>query len=182
MKERDLILSTRGTVGLCALVTKEVLPANIDQDIARIVVNDSSKIEPEYLLSYLNSEYGQDWLLRNVSGMVQQGLPLNKVREIPVPLLSIKFQKYCKQIIDESYNALHNSKVLYLEAQNTILSELNLINWHPKYRLSFVKKYSDTQSASRIDAEYFQPIYDEVTENILSYKNGYYSLSFRISL
>ena len=177
LKERDLILSTRGTVGLCALVKKEALPANIDQDVARIAINTKAEIEPEYLLAYLNCGFGQDWLIRNSSGMVQQGLPLDKVRNIPIPLLSSGFQKYCRQIVEAGYKALRDSETLYRQAEQVLLAELGLLNWKPKHRLSFVKNFSDTQASERIDAEYFQPMYEEVVGRIKQYKKGFKSLA-----
>ncbi len=85
----DIILSTRGTVGLCALVTEETLPANIDQDVARISWPDKASLLPGFVVAYLNSTYGQDHIARYSSGMVQQGLSLQKVREIPIPILSL---------------------------------------------------------------------------------------------
>jgi len=173
LKERDLILSTRGTVGLCALVKREALPANIDQDVARIAVNAKAEVEPEFLLAYLNCEFGQDWLIRNSSGMVQQGISLDKVRSIPIPLLSSGFQKYCGQIVEAGYKTLRDSEILYLQAEQVILSELGLLNWKPKHRLSFVKKYSDTQASGRIDAEYFQPIYDDILNSIKRHPSGF---------
>ena len=172
LKEKDLILSTRGTVGLCALVTQEALPANIDQDVARIIVEANSEIEPEFLLAYLNCSFGQDWLVRNSSGMVQQGLSLDKVRDIPVPILSVKFLRYCKDIILKAYGALRRSEKLYFQAEQILFSELGLLNWKPQYRLSFVKNFSDTQAGGRMDAEYFQPKYDEILEKLTKYKYG----------
>ena len=62
-------------------------------------------------------------------------------------------------------------------AEQALLNDLGLLNWRPKHRLSFVKKYSDTQSSGRIDAEYFQPKYDEVVDRIKQYKKGYQPLS-----
>jgi type I restriction enzyme, S subunit len=40
------------------------------------------------------------------------------------------------------------------------------LDWKPKHQLSFVKNYSDTKSAERIDAEYFQPMYDEIISKL----------------
>jgi len=173
LKKRDLILSTRGTVGLCALVTEEVLPANIDQDVARVAILKKEMIKPEYLLTYLNSKFGQDWLIRNASGMVQQGLPLDKVRNIPVPLLSCDFQKYTKQIIERAHGLLQTSKTFYKQAEQILLCEINLQNWKPKYQLSFVKNFSDTLTNARIDAEYFQPMYGEIEKTISKYDRGF---------
>ncbi len=87
LEEGDLILSTRGTVGNCAVVVAECLPAIIDQDVARISLYAGCEFSPQYLLSYLNSRFGQDHIQRFASGMVQQGLPLAKLWEIPVPCI-----------------------------------------------------------------------------------------------
>ena len=41
-----------------------------------------------------------------------------------------------------------------------------------KYQLTFIKNYSDTEQAERIDAEYFQPKYEEIITAIKAYKGG----------
>jgi restriction endonuclease S subunit len=159
LKENDLILSTRGTVGYCALVKKNVLPANIDQDVARIAI-DSKIIIPEYVLTFLNCTFGQDWLHRNTTGMVQQGLSLHKVKQTPVPILDLVFQVSIKSSVVNAYQAIKDSENCFDQAQNILLSELGLTTWKPKHRLTFVKNYSDTEQAGRIDAEYYKPKYD----------------------
>ena len=85
LEVNDLILSTRGTVGNCAVVTLETLPANLDQDVARIALVENSPFRPLFLLAYLNSRFGQDHIIRHSSGMVQQGLPLAKGSGHPRP-------------------------------------------------------------------------------------------------
>lgn len=172
--ENDLILSTRGTVGYCAIVKSNVLPANIDQDVARIAIEKNSLL-PEYLLSFLNCQYGQDWIQRNSTGMVQQGLSLQKVRQTPVPLLSIEFQESIKGVIDNFLHCQALSKCLFKSAEECLLLELGLTDWQPKHRLSFVKNYSETEQAERLDAEHFQPKYDELIEAITT--NSFYSKS-----
>ncbi|MCI5130472.1 MAG: restriction endonuclease subunit S [Candidatus Electrothrix sp. EH2] len=169
--ENDLILSTRGTVGYCAIVKSNVLPANIDQDVARIAI-EKNFLLPEYLLSFLNCQYGQDWIQRNSTGMVQQGLSLQKVRQTPVPLLSIEFQDGIKAVVDNSLHCRNLSKCLFKSAEESLLLELGLTNWQPKHHLSFVKNYSDTEQAGRIDAEYFQPKYEEIEQAIKQYSGG----------
>ena len=54
------------------------------------------------------------------------------------------------------------SEQLYSQAQTLLLSELGFTNWQPKHRLTFVKNYSDTEQVERIDAEYYQPKYEEI--------------------
>ena len=57
-----------------------------------------------------------------------------------------------------------------------LTSELGLTNWRPQQQLNFVKNYSDTQRAGRIDADYFQPKYDEIVNAIKSYPGGWEKL------
>jgi hypothetical protein len=102
----DLILSTRGTVGLCAIVEKDVLPANIDQDVARICLKSDADLSPKYLLAYLNCRFGQDWMTRNAAGMVQQGLSLAKVRDMPIPRLSAWYVDSSPPSFSQSTDAL----------------------------------------------------------------------------
>ena len=173
--KNDLILSTRGTVGYCAIVNHDVLPANIDQDVARIAI-DTTVMPPEYVLTFLNSEIGQNWIKRNTTGMVQQGLSLQKVRVAPIPILKNELQKIVSDIVNIAYNKITDSKKLFEEAQTLLLSELGLLNWQPKHRLTFVKNYSDTKQAERIDAEYYQPKYEEIINAIKNYSGGWDTL------
>ena len=71
---------------------------------------------------------------------------------------------------------LQSSKAYYTQAEGLLLSELGLPDWQPKHQLSFVKKFSDTQETERIDAEYFQPKYDQIINAVKSYKGGWGTL------
>ena len=172
LKENDLILSTRGTVGFCALVFQDVLPANIDQDIARIAINEKLFL-PEFILAYFNSQFGQDWIKRNISGMVQQGLSLQKVRTAPIPLFNGSFQKIIRDTILKAKKYIDQSKSLYSQAGQLLHSELGLLGWKPKHELAFVKNFSDTKRSDRFDAEYFQSKYEEIVDAVKKYKGGF---------
>lgn len=164
LAENDLILSTRGTVGLCALVVEEILPANIDQDVARIAIYEKSGFYPAFVLAYLNSCFGQDYILRNSSGMVQQGISLEKVRQIPIPMLSENFQLTIAENIKKAYMLRKREFEYYREAENTLLAELGLLNWQPPEDLSYERKASEAFLAGRLDAEHFQPKYLKLLE------------------
>lgn len=69
-----------------------------------------------------------------------------------------------------------SSKQCHSETQTILLSELGLANWQPKQQLTFVKNFSDTKSAERIDADYFQPKYDDIVNAIKNYPGGWDTL------
>ena len=126
LKKNDIVLTTRGTVGFCAIVKENVLPANIDQDVARIFLNDCVEILPQYLLAYINSKFGQDWTVRNQTGMVQQGLALWRIKEFPIPQLSLKLQEIIKEIVELSFDKNTLSTFSHHEAEKLLLETVGL--------------------------------------------------------
>jgi hypothetical protein len=87
-----------------------------------------------------------------------------------------------ESIIKKSFDGTSKSKTFYNQAQDLLLSELGLSNWQPKHQLSFVTNFSDTNEADRIDAEYFQPKYDEIVKAIKSYSGGWDTLGNIVSI
>ena len=68
------------------------------------------------------------------------------------------------------------SKTRYSEAQTLLLAELRLADRQPKHELTFIKNFTDTQRAERIDADYFQPKYDDIVKTIREYPGGWDTL------
>lgn len=164
----DIILSTRGTVGKCALVKKDVLPANLDQDVARISFRDT-RIISGYALCFLNSIFGQDWMIRNQTGMVQQGLSLEKVRQMPIPQMATLFQKEISEVVETAFVRKTKAEQTYNEA-NTILSNAISLNLTQVSTLSIKKLSQSFLLSGRLDAEYYQPKYDEYLKKIQDFK------------
>ena len=131
-------------------------------------------ILPEYLTAFLNTKYGvQDIKRRSRPSINQTNVNPEEVKEIEIPLLSIEFQKYIELFFSESNRARLIGHEVYQQAQDILLDELGLNDWRPKHQLWFIKHYSDTVEAERMDAEYFQPKYDDIINAIKSYKGGW---------
>ena len=169
----DIILSTRGTVGKCALVKADILPANLDQDVARISFTNA-QIAPAFVLCYLNSIFGQDWMVRNQTGMVQQGLSLEKVRQIPIPQMSITFQDKICEIVENAF-ARKKESVWSYDAANRILGDMIGIKDLCATTISKRSFFQSFVKTGRLDAEYYQPKYDEYA-SIIGHFNGGSSL------
>lgn len=163
LHENDLILSTRGTVGCCALVKSEILPANLDQDLARIEILDKN-FKAEYILTYLKCRFGQDWMKRNQTGMAQQGLSLQKVRELPVPYLCEIFQNKIVALINRAHELLNLSNQSYSLASKIILDYLGIKLSAEKELYSVKSFFKSFVQSGRLDAEYYQPKYDALFE------------------
>lgn len=144
--------------------------ASSNQAIAKITLKQNS-IEPFYLSTFLNCIYGQSQIERFRTGTGQPNLNLGLIQTIKIPFLNREFQDLIKQVTLKGIDFHKQSKNLYNHAEQILLSELDLVSWKPKHRLSFVKNFSDTQTSERIDAEYFQPMYEDVVKSVKSSKN-----------
>ncbi len=134
---------------------------------------DRKKISPATLAVYLNSSVGRNEIEKHLMVSNQANFSPAKFREILIPKLGETIQSLIDEIVLFSFDKHKESNTLYSQAEQMLLSELNLLNWKPKHQLSFVKNHSDTESAGRYDAEYFQPMYEEIEKAIKNYSGGY---------
>ena len=171
-KDDILITIVGANTGLVGLVydPPEKLVANCKLGIAR---PDNTKILSGYLYSFLTGKYGQHQLLRSIRGGGQTGLILPDMRQLLITRLSNDFELKIDALVNVAHSKIKESKSVYRKIQNVLLAEIGLANWKPKHRLSFIKNYSDTEKAKRIDSEYYQPKYEEIEDAIKTYSGGY---------
>lgn len=178
LQKGDLIMTIIGAthkiVGRSALVRSEDLPANINQNIALIRLKKA--YSPEFLSAYLNSNIGKlaTWYLSRQTEQVN--LNCREIEKILVPKVSKEFSLTIENTYKKVVLSEHGSRSAFLKAENLLLTEIGLNHWQPKHQLTFVKNYFDTEQAERIDAEYFQPKYEEVVKAIKAYKGGWDAL------
>jgi len=166
----DVVVTKIGFLGFSTVLPKDYDRYFFRREITRLKINDEIKITPHYLATFFNTQHGRQQALRFSSGTTRDRILLVNQRQMIIPIFYSEFQKNIEDICKNAYSAIGESKNIYNITQTLLLSELGLLDWKPKHRLSFVKKYSDTQQAGRFDAEYFQPKYDEIVVAIKNYK------------
>ncbi|MBR6421462.1 restriction endonuclease subunit S [bacterium] len=174
VKPNTILLSMSGTIGEVAIAVQEYqYPMNSNQDIAKIRLKRES-IRPCYLYAFLRSKYGQNFLKREARGSVQQHVFLSQIETIRIPLLPDSFQLQIEQLVKSAHSNLYQSKALYSDAENMLLSEIGLQDWQPNNNPVNIKQLKESFWASgRLDAEYYQTKYDEIESVITKYKYGY---------
>ncbi len=95
--------------------------------------------------------------------------------KIPVPNWE-NLQTEIEKTYLRSKDLTELSKTRYAETQALLLSELGLADWQPKHKLTFSTDYASMQRAERIDADYFQPRYDDIVNAIKDYPGGWNTL------
>jgi len=174
LRENDILLYSVGVfAGYAALAEPHLFPANIPRSVAIIRLKNFDKLLPEYLCVFINSKYGKFQTKRLQAGNAQPMIALEKISKLTVVCLNIDFQKIIKKIYNKSYELRQYDKNLYQQATYILYKEFNLLNWVPKHNLWNIKRFSNVENANRLDAEYFQPKYDEILDKIKTYSNGW---------
>ncbi len=170
VRQGNILIARSGSFGTASMYLDEEIINSSD-----IIIIDpiKTKINPFYLLAFLNCKYGNKQLIRFASGGLQGHVNLTILEKLKISVPVDKLQELIEITIKSSFVNIKNSKNRFKEAENILLSELGLTHWQPKHQLTFIKNYSDTQQAGRIDAEYYQPKYEEIEKAIKNYSGGY---------
>jgi len=163
LKNCDILISVVGTLGNTTVIDKTILPGIFS---CKSTVFRSNFIDPYYLIAYLNSKYGQKQLKRSARGAVQTGLNIDDLKSLLIFIPTKNTQKAVSNIVRQAKQKFELSKKLYQKAENMLLEELKLKDFDAEKRLSYTTKLSKVKSTHRMDAEYFQPKYERLIENI----------------
>ena len=168
LKKNDvLICRTNGNpkyVGKAAIV-----PKNYEYAFASYVFRLRPKtdiINSATLVSFLNSKYGRIEIEKYSMVGNQANFSPAKFRQIAIPILSKELNNKIEEIVYKSFELLEESKSLYSQAEDLLLGELGLKDWQAKNTLHTTKKFSDFAQSGRLDAEYYQPKYDDLFEKL----------------
>jgi hypothetical protein len=144
--------------------------------LVRLVPN-TDIITPEYLTTFLNTKYGVlDVKRRARISINQSNVNAEELKRVEIPLVSNILQMQITKLFDNAFKLTQECESIYRQAEIILFDELALTDWRPKHQLTFVKNYSDTERAERIDAEYYQPKYNDIINVIKDYTGGWDTL------
>ena len=170
----EIIVNKIGNAGKVYIVPPIDKKTSLGMNQFMLRVNN--EINNYYLYCYLSGKYGQHQFQQRITGAVPLSIDKESTRSVFVPLLSDDFQLIISKLVTLHFENSIEMKSVYKQAELSLLAELGLSNWQPKHQLIFIKNYSDTEQAERIDAEYYQPKYEEIAQAIKSYAGGWDTL------
>lgn len=100
LKNGDILFSIAGAIGRVAIVTEEMLPANINQALAIIRISDEQVYLP-YIKLILTSPIVIEQFERKKQGVAQLNLSLKDINEISIPLPSKDKQIELVELFDK---------------------------------------------------------------------------------
>lgn len=169
----DLVFTKIGAyIGDVALLPPTFNEYNFSQNVAGASI--INKTESAYLLAFFLSKYGKSQILQSQMLSGQGKLELSTIKKYKIANASEKIKLLLNQVLNKSFKISELSKSLYAEAEALLLSELGLKDWQPsEANTAEVSLVDSFLSSGRLDAEYYQPKYEEIEEKIKSYYNGY---------
>jgi len=161
VSDRQVLLTMAGVYLGRASVFDYGIHVNSNQAIAKITVREDL-LNPYYLSTFLTSLYGSFQIHRNKTGTARDNINLGQIQDLYICLPSRRFQLLIEQSVKSGKQRFSDSKRLSAQAEQLLISELGLQNWKPSHTLAYVRKYSEAARACRVDAEHFQPKYQEM--------------------
>lgn len=115
----DVIISTVGTIGNCAVVREDMLPANSDRHVG--IIRLKQKVPSRFLSTFLLSRYGRFQTLRETTGNVQLNLFIGKICELLIPKLSNEFMAKVADTVHRADALRDTSREKQAQAEQTLL-------------------------------------------------------------
>ena len=174
---KDILITRSGTAGLCAIYLENKRAISSSHTF----IVKSGNLNPFFLAVFLNTKYGRALIERGKYGSLQPEIAPPFLYQIPVPVWE-NLPSVIEGTYLQSKHLTELSKTRYTEAENLLLAELGLSHWQPKHQLTFTTDYASMQRAERIDADYFQPTYNEIVGAIKSYPGGWGTVANQVHL
>jgi len=154
-----------------------IFKSEIDSVFASYLIRlqpNNDVILPQYLNIFLNSKYGQKQINRYKRRAVNQAnVNAQELQEFMIAIPAMTFQEKIAKLVDNSWDKLNQSKLLYQQAEKLLLQELSLENFVSEWVAGYETDFDSILGSLRMDAEYFQPKYKIVEDKIKKYKNGW---------
>ena len=118
LHENDLLISLTGNVGRVALLSKEMLPAALNQRVGCIRIRDKNLLI-SYLFTFLNSDKFESDCIYSARGIAQKNMSTEWLKNYFIPLPPIEVQikiannlNTCAKIIKKHNKQLNNFDLL----------------------------------------------------------------------
>lgn len=169
--ENDVLIYSVGAyAGNTAVAEKHLFPANIPRSVA--IARPIEDIKSQYISVFLNSDFGTFQTKRFRAGNSQPVLALEKIRQFEIPILDRQFQLRVTEIYDLAYALRINGQQKYSQSELVLLESLGLKSFKPSQESVNIKSFSTSfVQSGRLDAEYYQPKYEEARQHIVNTGN-----------
>ena len=163
---KDIVMGVRGnTIGRLGLYLGEDNRANISPNCIYFRLKDI--LNAEIITIFLLSKFGQDQINHSTSGTGQPTITSTEIYELMVPVFSNSFRRNITGLLKKFQKAGDSTQEKCNQAETLLLKTLGLVDYSPSTQHINIKSFKDSfVTTGRLDAEYYQPKYDELEAKI----------------
>lgn len=169
LRPYDIVFTKIGSyIGDVALLPNTYTKYNFSQNVAGASLNDQKY--GAFLLFFFISKYGQMQIKRSSMLSGQGKLELSDIRHYKIPIFSDSLLSLLTLTMDK-INDLKNKANACYNYSLKFLNEMLSIDPDKFQKKSITNKsFSDVVNNNRLDAEYYNPKYDELFSHLREYK------------
>ena len=101
LEENDILMSLTGNVGRVAKLSKEFLPAALNQRVACLRIKAGVALDKSFLFNLLNSDYFEQQCIAASKGVAQKNMSTEWLKEYEIPMFSLEQQKVIASVLDK---------------------------------------------------------------------------------
>lgn len=173
LKDRDVLFNRTNSFEWVGRTGIYYQNDDIQRTFASYLVrlNPKDSILPEYQCAYLNCKYGEwDVKRRARQSINQTNVNPEEVKEIEIPILDIDLQQKIRCCFTQANSLRILSQKTYSEAELILHNELGINSIAVTDVNVSQKRFSDFINSGRLDAEYYQPKYDDLFSRLSKFE------------
>jgi type I restriction enzyme S subunit len=165
LKPLDILFTTIGHLGACAIVPENFGEANINQNLVKIEVN-ASHVNPYYLAAYLNSSCTRSQISALFTGNVHSIITYPKIKSIRV-LLPKRTEQ---DILGDKYKFALEAETEGIEIISSAMESLRVLlglrKVEKKERIDFSSMLSSFDGPDMWTPQFSRPLFNETIEGV----------------
>lgn len=125
LEENDILFAIAGTIGKCAIVKKENLPANTNQALS--IIRLKNKQDSKYIIKVLESNLMKKYISMNLTVGAQPNLNLEQIGNFKTPKLNKEDRKKFLKVInlyEKKIMLINNKKEEYMILKKFLMQKL----------------------------------------------------------
>jgi restriction endonuclease S subunit len=175
----DILMTLTGDppdVGKVNLFIENNIKSTWNQRVARIYLRKEQDIfiNQKVFYAILSTRYCREQLERYAKGIRQRNLGIECIERLKLPIIENSVQLHVSDLIELSFMKYEQSQEFYRQAEELLLETIGLKDFQPSQTGTNIKSFSESfLTTGRLDAEYYQPKYEDYVQLIKNYPNGF---------
>ena len=166
----EVLINKIGSPGRCFLMPKLNMPVSLGMNLFMIRLKNNATIDTTTLWLYLNTTIGSTIVKRKINGTVPLTIDKAAIKSIYTPCFSDVFAKILNKMVIAAGEKDEQAKELYAKAE-TVLQSILRIDQNNSSNISIKNMSESFLDSGRLDAEYYQPKYDELLASLKKHSN-----------